>query len=146
MPSNGLATVCSNLIAQKETDGAGWNSLIITNNGSNLRALSPSNAIVLNSSLFKNYWTSYINSVWTTHISNPLLIDTQSSWGTVTGYTSNDRTSITLTDIGSFTKPAAADIFGANSGAFAAQSTNTAELLNIGAKNRCSISTAAPSS
>jgi hypothetical protein len=134
LPSNGLATVCNNLIAQNNIDGAGWNQLVITNNGSNLRALSPSNGIVFNSSLFENYWTDYINQVWSQYVSSPLAVDTQASWGVVTGYTSNDRTSLAFTDVGSFTKPSATDIFGANSGAFAPQATNTAELLNIGAR------------
>lgn len=134
LPSNGLKTVCNNLIAQNNTDGAGWNQLIVTNNGSNLRALSPSNGIVFNSSLFGNYWTSYVSSVWAKYVSTPLVVDTQASWGTVSGYTSNDRTELVFSGIGSFTQPAAADIFNASSGAFAAQATNTAELLNIGAR------------
>lgn len=134
LPSNGLANVCNGLIAQNSTDGAGWEQLVITNNGSNLRALSPSNGIVFNNSLFENYWTDYINSVWSYYVSTPLVVDTQASWGTVTGNTSNDRTQLVFSGVGSFSKPAAADIFGANSGAFAAQATNTAELLNIGAR------------
>lgn len=134
LPANGLDTVCSNLISQNNTDGAGWNQLVIQNNGSNLRALSPSNGIVFNSSLFQNYWTDYVNSVWAQYVSTPLVVDTQASWGTVQGLTSNDRTQLTFSGVGSFNKPAAADIFGANSGAFAAQATNTAELLNIGAR------------
>jgi hypothetical protein len=134
LPSNGLANVCNGLIAQNSSDGEGWDQLIVTNNGSNLRALSPSNGIVLNSSLFENYWTNYINSVWDYYVSNTLVIDTQASWGTVTGNTSNDRTQLVFSGVGSFSKPAAADIFGASSGAFAAQATNTAELLNIGAR------------
>jgi hypothetical protein len=133
MPSNGLATVCSNLIAQNNTDGAGWNQLVITNNGSNLRALSPTNGIIFNPSLFQNYWTNYINQVLSKYVSTSLTVDTQASWGTVVGYTANDRTQITF-PCGSFPKPSAADIFGANSGAFAPQATNTAQLLNIGAR------------
>ncbi|TVY65768.1 Glucan endo-1,3-beta-glucosidase [Lachnellula suecica] len=134
LPSNGLANVCNGLIAQNATDGAGWNQLIVTNNGSNLRALSPTNGIVMNSSLFQNYWTAYVNSCWAQYVSTPLVVDTQATWGTVTGVTSNDRTQLVFSGVGSFTKPSAADIFGANSGAFAAQATNTAELLNIGAR------------
>jgi hypothetical protein len=134
LPSNGLDNVCNGLIAQNSSDGAGWDQLVVTNNGSNLRALSPSNGIVLNSSLFQNYWTGYVNSVWNYYVSTPLVVDTQASWGTVTGNTSNDRTQLVFSGVGSFSKPAAADIFGANSGAFAAQATNTAELLNIGAR------------
>ncbi|KAH8751593.1 hypothetical protein F5882DRAFT_340104 [Hyaloscypha sp. PMI_1271] len=134
MPSNGLGTVCSNLIAQNNTDGAGWNQLVVTNNGSNLRVLSPSQGIVFNPSLFENYWTSYINQVWAKYVSSPISVNTQASWGTMTGYTSNDRTSLTFSSVGSFTKPSAADIFGANTGAFAPQTENTAQLLNVGAR------------
>jgi hypothetical protein len=135
LPSDGLDTICSNLIAQNNVDGAGWDQLIIkASDGSNLRVLNPTNGIVFNSSLFKNYWTDYVTSCWNNYVSNTLTIDTQSSWGVVTGNTSNDRSSITFSGIGSFTQPSAADIFGQNSGAFAAQATNTAELLNIGAR------------
>lgn len=134
LPSNGLANVCNGLIAQNSSDGAGWNELVITNNGTNLRALSPLNGMVFNSSLFENYWTNYVTSVWNYYVSNTLAVDTQASWGTVTGNTSNDRTQLVFSGIGSFSMPAAADIFGGSSGAFAAQSTNTAELLNIGAR------------
>jgi len=133
MPSNGLTTVCNNLIAQNNTDGAGWDQLVVTHNGSNLRALSPTQGIVFNSSLFQNYWVDYINQVWDQYVSTPLNVDTQASWGIMTGNTSSDLTSLAFS-CGSFTKPSAADIFGASSGAFAPQSTNTAELLNIGAR------------
>jgi len=134
LPANGLDNVCNGLIAQNSKDGAGWDQLVVTNNGSNLRALSPSNGIVFNNSLFQNYWTDYINAVWDLYVSTTLVVDTQATWGTVTGNTSNDRTQLNFNGVGSFNKPAAADIFGANSGAFAAQATNTAELLNIGAR------------
>lgn len=89
---------------------------------------------MLNSSLFQNYWTDYINQCWSKYVSTPLTIDTQAQWGTVTGITSNDRSSITFGSVGSIRKPTATDIFGADSGAFAPQATNTAELLNIGAR------------
>jgi hypothetical protein len=134
LPSNGLENVCNGLIAQNSTDSAGWNQLIVTQNGSNLRALSPTNGIALNYSLFQNYWTDYINSCWNQYVSTPLVIDTQAQWGKVQGLTSNDRTQITFSGVGSFNKPSAPDIFGANSGAFAPQASNTAELLNIGAR------------
>jgi Beta-1,3-glucanase len=134
MPSNGLATVCNNLIAQNNIDGAGWNQLVVTNNGSNLRVLSPSQGIVFNPSLFGSYWTGYIDQVWAKYVSTPITVNTQASWGVMTGYTSNDRTSLTFSNCGSFTKPSAADIFGANTGAFAPQAENTAQLLNIGAR------------
>ncbi len=103
LPSNGLDTICSNLVAQNASDGAGWDQLAITCNGSNLRALSPSNGIVFNPSLFESYWTSYIDAVWSKYISTPLVVDTQTSWGTFSAYTSNDRTCLTFANLGSFT-------------------------------------------
>lgn len=136
LPANGLDTICSNLIAQNNLDGAGWDQLIITNNGTQVRVLSPDKGIIMNSSLFENYWTDYINQVWAKYVSTPLVIDTQSSWGTVTGYTSNDRTQLTFSGFGGFSKPSAQDIFGADSGPFAPQlaPAPTAALLNIGAR------------
>ncbi|TVY47486.1 Glucan endo-1,3-beta-glucosidase [Lachnellula occidentalis] len=134
LPVNGLDNVCSGLIAQNTKDGAGWDKLVLTNNGTNLRALAPTNGIALDNTLFQDYWTDYVNSCWNAYISTPLVIDTQSTWGKVSGLTSNDRTEITFGTVGSITKPNATDIFGANSGAFAPQVNNTAELLNIGAR------------
>lgn len=134
LPANGLDNVCNGLIAQNSKDGAGWDQLVLTKNGSNLRALAPTNGIALDSTLFQDYWTDYVNSCWSQYISTPLVIDTQASWGKVSGLTSNDRTQITFSGVGSISKPSATDIFGANSGAFAPQANNTAELLNIGAR------------
>lgn len=132
LPSNGLKTICSNLIAQNALDSAGWDHLIITSNGTNLRTLSPSNRIVFNPSLFQDYWTPYIDAVWSQYISTPLTVDTQTSWGSFTAYTSNDRSSLIFANLGPFTKPSACDVFGANSGAFAPQASSTAQLLNLG--------------
>jgi hypothetical protein len=135
LPANGLDTIANNLVAQNNKDGAGWDQLIIkASDGSNLRVLNPTGGIDFNPSLFQNYWSNYVDQIWSEYVSTPLVVDTQYTWGTVSGNTSNDRTSISFNGVGSFTKPGAADIFGQNTGPFAAQSTNTAELLNIGAR------------
>ncbi|KAH7327485.1 glycoside hydrolase family 64 protein [Rhexocercosporidium sp. MPI-PUGE-AT-0058] len=134
IPSNGLETICNELKSQNAIDNAGWDRLIITNNGTNLRALSPSNGIIFDPNLFSTYWNEYIDAVWNKYISAPLVIDTQYTWGVTTGYTSNDRTLLSFPGIGSFPKPTSTDIFGANSGAFAPQASNTDQLLNIGAR------------
>jgi hypothetical protein len=135
LPADGLDTIATNLVAQHAKDSAGWDQLVIkASDGSNLRVLNPTGAIDLNPSLFQDYWTSYVDSVWDQYVSNTLTIDTQYTWGTVTGQTSNDRTSINFSGVGGFTKPSAADIFGQNTGPFAAQDRNTDELLNIGAR------------
>lgn len=133
LPVNGLDTICKGLIAQNNVDKAGWDQLVIKNNGANLRALAPIKGMVFNSSLFATYWNSYIDAVWAKYVSSPLTIDTQVQWGQVSGNTSNDRTHLVF-PAGSFPKPTSTDIFGANSGAFAPQANNTAELLNIGAR------------
>ena len=116
LPNGGLDTVCSGLSAQASMDGQGWNQLIVTSNGQNLRALSPTNGIVMNSSLFSGYYQSYVNQVWQMYESATLTVDTQASYGTVTGQVSGGQ--LTFSGIGSFGQPSAADIFGCNSGPF----------------------------
>jgi hypothetical protein len=61
MKSDGLATVCKNLRAQTALDGRRWSSLIVQNNGKDLRALSPNSGITLNPDWFATYWTDYVN-------------------------------------------------------------------------------------
>jgi hypothetical protein len=117
MPSGGLNTVCSNLIAQNASDGAGWNKLIVTSNGANLRALSPNNGIVMDSSLFSGYYQPYVEQVWSKYASTPLTVDTQASWGSVSGTVSGGV--LTFPGVGSFAQPAAADIFSCSTGPFA---------------------------
>jgi hypothetical protein len=132
MPANGLATVCSNLVAQNNVDGAGWNQLVVQNNGQNLRALSPVQGIVMNSNLFNGYYQSYVNQVWQQYSNQSLAIDTQAQWGTVTGTVVNGV--LTFPGVGTFAQPAAEDIFSCSTGPFAASPTNTAEMGNIGAR------------
>lgn len=119
MASSGLDTVCQELTAQTASDGAGWSSLIVRDpSGGNLRALSPNNGITLNSSLFNGYYQNYVNQVWSQYTSQQLSIDTQASWGTVSGHVDSSS----LLDFGNgltFTKPSAADIFSCSTGPFA---------------------------
>jgi Beta-1,3-glucanase/Putative Ig domain len=117
MPANGLATVCSGLVAQNAADGAGWNQLIVSSGGANLRALSPNNGIVMNSSLFSGYFAPYIEQVWSKYSSSSLTIDTQASWGSVTGTVSGGT--LNFPGLVSYAQPAAADIFSCSTGPFA---------------------------
>ena len=116
IPAGGLDTVCSGLIAQNAADGAGWNQLIVTSGGANLRALSPNNGIVMNSSLFSGYFQPYINQVWSQYASETLTIDTQASWGSVTGQVSGGV--LNFPGLVSYAQPAAADIFSCSTGPF----------------------------
>lgn len=117
MPANGLDTVCSGLIAQNNADGAGWNQLIVTSGGKNLRALSPTNGIVMHPSLFSGYFNNYLSQVWSKYSSTPLNVDTQAQWGTVSGTVSGGT--LNFPGVASFAQPSSADIFSCNSGPFA---------------------------
>lgn len=117
MPTGGLDTVCNGLIAQNNADGAGWNQLIVTSGGRNLRALSPTNGIVMNSALFSGYFDNYLNQVWSKYSTTALTVDTQAQWGTLTGQVSGGQ--LTFNGVASFGQPSSADIFGCNSGPFA---------------------------
>ncbi len=128
MSTSGLSTVCSNLIAQHNSDGAGWNELVVTSSsGANLRALSPNNGIVMNSSLFSGYYQPYVNEVWSKYASSSLTVDTQASWGSVSGSVSGGD--LTFSGVGSFAQPSAADIFSCSTGPFANASGEMGALI-----------------
>jgi hypothetical protein len=130
IPQNGLQTVCNNLVAQNQRDGAGWNQLIVNNSsGQPLRALSPNTGHVMNQNLFAGYYDSYVNACWAKYTNTPLKIDTQAQWGVVSGTVVNGL--LTFPGIGTFAKPSAADIFSCSTGPFA---TNSAAMGAIGAR------------
>lgn len=128
LPGGGLDTVCAGLAAQAAADGNGWNDLIISLNENHLRALSPVNAMVLNSGLLAGYYDSYVSQVWQKYATTPLTVDTQASFGTVTGEVSGGL--LTFAGVGSFAQPSAADIFSCNSGPFSPAGMS-AEMLAI---------------
>ncbi|KAK7737754.1 hypothetical protein SLS53_006374 [Cytospora paraplurivora] len=132
LPSDGLDTVCTALTSQTASDSAGWSSLIVTtSSGDNLRALSPNSGITMDSSLFSGYYQSYVDQVWSMYTDSDLQVDTQASYGTVSGSVDTSTSELTFGDAGSFAQPSAADIFSCSSGSFA---VDTDELLNIAAR------------
>ena len=120
--SDAVAGICKALIAQASVDGQPWDELCVTNlNGVPLRVLSPTQYLSINSSAFNQYWTGYINQVWSHYNTTPLTIDTQAAAGLVNCTTNN----VTLTCAGDnrgYAKPTASDLFGCSSGTFAFQS------------------------
>ncbi|OAP56276.1 hypothetical protein AYL99_09455 [Fonsecaea erecta] len=117
MPANGLDIVCNGLRAQHAADGQGWDKLIVSHNGKNLRALSPNQGMVTNPSLFANYFDGYINKVWQKFGGQSMSIDTQASFGTVSAKVNNQGT---LNFGGSsFSKPSTRDVFTCSTGPFA---------------------------
>ena len=117
IPSTGLQTICSNLQAQSASDKQGWSSLIIyNNNGTPLRAISPNNGIVMNSSLFSNYFEPYVGQVWSRYTGSPISINTQAGFGTVSGQVNNNLLNFQGK---TFARPTTANIFSCSSGPFA---------------------------
>jgi len=116
LPSGGLDTICAGLTAQAAADGNAWTDLIVTSGGQNLRALSPANGAVLNPSFLSGYFDDYVSQVWQMYESATLTVDTQASYGTVTGQVSDGL--LTFPGAGSFAPPATADILSCATGPF----------------------------
>jgi len=118
MPVDGLDRVCDGLRAQHAGDGKGWDKLIVTHNGRNLRALSPNQGMVLHPDLFANYFDEYINHAWKKFSSQSLTIDTQASFGKLSGKVSSSAGGKISFGGSRFSKPTTRDIFGCSSGPF----------------------------
>jgi hypothetical protein len=118
IPADGLNTICSGLTSQQAKDSAGWDKLIIKKGDANLRAVSPNTGITLNSGLFDNYYSSYVDQVWSKYASDSLTINTQISSGNVAAKISNGELNFG-NGAATYGKPAAADIFSCSSGPFA---------------------------
>ncbi|OJD35725.1 glucanase b [Diplodia corticola] len=116
MAEDGLDTVCSALTTQTSSDGAPWSSLIVKDSsGANLRALSPNNGAVTGND-FGTYFQDYVDRVWTKYASESLSVNTQASYGTVTGKITDNQF---VFDTETFSQPSSADIFSCSTGPFA---------------------------
>lgn len=115
MHVDGLDRVCEGLRAQHAQDGKGWDKLIVTHNGRNLRALSPNQGMVLHPDLFVNYFEDYIDESWKKFSSQSHTIDTQASFGKVACKASGSKISFGGSQ---FSKPSTRDIFSCSHGPF----------------------------
>jgi hypothetical protein len=115
MAPDSLDEVCDALKAQHAVDGKGWDQLVVTYNGRNLRALSPNQGMVSMPALFSNYYDEYINQVWERFSKEQISVDTQGDAGKVSGHVLND-----VLNFGSVTlkKPSTQDIFTCSTGPF----------------------------
>lgn len=117
MPANGLDQVCSGLLAQHATDGQGWDQLVVTTqDGQNLRALSPNQGMVMKSDLFTGYYDDYVNRAWAKFSGQPMSVDTQASYGTVSAQVSDGELSFGGSE---FSQPSTRDVFTCSTGPFA---------------------------
>ncbi|KAK2759808.1 hypothetical protein FQN54_002542 [Arachnomyces sp. PD_36] len=119
LPSDAVSLICDDLAAQGSSDGQPWGELCVTgDDGSPIRALAPTDYLGRDPEAFSDYFTSYVDEVWSNFGSTPLTIDTQADAGMVE-CTAGNGTALTCDgDNRGYEKPNAEDIFGCNSGPF----------------------------
>ena len=118
MDQNGLAAVVAGIKQQDAADNAGWSQLVVNDAGSApLRVLSPNNGRVANASLFSAYFDPYVQQVWDRYAGQAVTLDTQASFGTVSGQVSGGNLVFNPGDA-SFAAPSSSDIFGCSTGPF----------------------------
>ena len=101
----GLAAIATGLARQS---GAGWADLVVRRGGTVLRVLSP-NMLGPNSAL-AGYLDPYIAQVWDRYRRTDLVVDTQSSWGRLTGRVGSDG-GLRFPGAGTFARPSTYAVF-----------------------------------
>ncbi|KAF7198001.1 Glucan endo-1,3-beta-glucosidase [Pseudocercospora fuligena] len=121
-PADAAPRLCSLLKAQAQKDGRRWNDLCVyrSSNSQLIRVLAPSNLISQNPTAFGDYFSQYVNRVWTYYTTHDLTINTQTTPGNVTCRVSGSQLKCNGDNRG-YNKPNAVDIFGCNAGPFAIQ-------------------------
>jgi hypothetical protein len=118
MPANGLDTVCNKLNEQSAKDGvAGWKNLIIQQNGTNLRALSPNSSLGSKPDDFKNYFEPYVDQVWQRYQNSTLTVRTADNVLNTSGRVAGNNGELGIDNTG-FTRPSTKDIFSCDTGPF----------------------------
>jgi hypothetical protein len=79
--------------------------------------IAPSDYVASNPSAFSNYWTDYLDEVWSHYTTNQLTINTQAAAGEVNCKVTNNQITCAGDNRG-YDKPNALDIFGCNNGPF----------------------------
>jgi hypothetical protein len=88
----------------------------------------------VDSTIFNGYYQPYVDQAWSKYTNTDLNVDTQAQWGVVTGRVTSDGL-LTFPNVGTFAKPAAADIFSCSTGPFGNYPTATSvEMGAIGAR------------
>ncbi|KIW35983.1 uncharacterized protein PV06_11703 [Exophiala oligosperma] len=122
LQSSAIDTLCRRLADQSIIDGYSWGDLCLRNSDSRpVRVLSPTSYIQANPEAFSDYWTCYIEEVWTRYTSESLTIYPNSQdLGDISCGVQDDL--LICTDakgtVEDFGKPSAKDVFGCNSGPF----------------------------
>lgn len=125
LESGAVKKVCDDLTAQAAKDGYPWDSLCQTVNGTVMRVLAPYDYMEANAnSGFEDYFTDYVNEVWSNYTERSLVVDTQNTPGNVSCKVSGE-TLVCSGDNVNYAKPSTADIFGCNTGPFVTSTSDT---------------------
>lgn len=114
-----VENICNDLRTQNGMDSAGWDQLCMTNSGGDvLRVLSPNLYIADHPDWQADYYSGYIDDVWTKYGGEDLTINTQTDAGNVACRVADDQLTC-AGDNRAYPKPTLGDIYGCNSGPFA---------------------------
>ncbi|KIW38656.1 uncharacterized protein PV06_09607 [Exophiala oligosperma] len=126
---NAIQSLCADLASQASTDGYPWNELCVADaNGRPYHVLAPADYIDRTPDAFADYWTSYVDQVWSTYSGQPLIINSQSGQvGNISCTVGGDLLTCTADSgsSGTFAKPSATDIFSCSTGPFVLDSSAT---------------------
>jgi hypothetical protein len=124
VPATAMTDLCDRLRRQALSSGYPWDQLCVTDSDGRIRrVLSPSSHIRRNASAFHDYYSGYVDEVWSTYSQQSLIVNPQTPAGNITCTVLGDTLSCTGDDRG-FGKPSAADIFSCDSGPFAIDATD----------------------
>ena len=118
LPKDAIRSICSDLEAQQQKDGQPWARMCMADKDHNpVRVLSPNMYRFIEQGAFRNYWTSYVDQVWSTYASRPLRIDTQTGSGVVNCQVRGSEMQCDGDNRG-YAKPSAEDIWTCDGGPF----------------------------
>ncbi|KAI0965601.1 hypothetical protein F4678DRAFT_452590 [Xylaria arbuscula] len=114
-----VQNICDDLVTQNGVDSAGWDQLCVKDSsGAAIRVLSPNLYLAANPTWQADYYSDYIDQVWSQYANEDLTINTQNDAGNVACRVTDDALNCDG-DNRAYPKPTIADIYGCNSGPFA---------------------------
>ncbi|THV36997.1 glycoside hydrolase family 64 protein [Glycomyces buryatensis] len=130
MPAGAVDAIASDLETQAAADGQPWDQLVLRGgSGQVLRVVSPQNLMApyfgQPDMPFADYWTAYVDEVWSLYQGADLSIDLQGGRGVLTGRVEGEN--LVFGDGSSFPRPDARDIFTCDHGPFANIPTDSEE-------------------
>ncbi|VTO90219.1 unnamed protein product [Fusarium graminearum] len=125
LETDAVTKICQDLSRQSNPDGRRWTSLCVANaDGNPIRVLSPGNYHDIKPGMYDKYWDAYVDDVWKKYATQDLFINTQSKAGMIKCRVVDGKLACDGTGQ-KFDKPTAKDIWGCNSGPFAASKNST---------------------